>query len=120
MSTATLEQITQLVLAFRDERDWAQFHNAKDLSAGLAIEAAELQQVFLWKRVDEIPDILARKREAISDEIADVACFLLLIAQSLGVDIEAAVKSKLAKNALKYPVEQSRGRSCKYNELQDG
>jgi NTP pyrophosphatase (non-canonical NTP hydrolase) len=98
-------------LAFRDERDWAQFHNAKDLAAGLSIEASELLECFLWKDAKSADP--ARLRE----ELADVIVYALLLAHEAQVDIPSAVRDKLAKNALKYPVEKAKGRADKYDRL---
>jgi NTP pyrophosphatase (non-canonical NTP hydrolase) len=98
-------------LAFRDARDWAQFHNAKDLAAGLSIEASELLECFLWK--DAKSADLAKIRE----ELADVLVYALLLAHEAKIDIPSAVREKLAKNALKYPVEKAKGRADKYDQL---
>ena len=98
-------------LAFRDARDWAQFHNAKDLAAGLSIEASELLECFLWK------DAKSADPARIREEIADVLVYALLLAHEAKIDIPLAVREKLAKNALKYPVEKSKGRAEKYDQL---
>ena len=98
-------------LAFRDARDWAQFHNAKDLAAGLSIEASELLECFLWK--DARSAVLAKVRE----ELADVLVFALLFAHEAKIDIPSAVREKLAKNSVKYPVDKAKGRSDKYDVL---
>lgn len=98
-------------LAFRDARDWAQFHNAKDLAAGLSIEASELLECFLWK------DAKAADPDKIREEIADVLVYALLLAHEAKIDIPSAVREKLAKNALKYPVEKAKGRADKYDQL---
>lgn len=98
-------------LAFRDERDWAQFHNAKDLAAGLSIEASELLECFLWK------DAKSADPAKLREELADVIVYALLLAHEAQVDIPSAVRDKLAKNALKYPVEKAKGRADKYDRL---
>jgi NTP pyrophosphatase (non-canonical NTP hydrolase) len=98
-------------LDFRDERDWAQFHNAKDLAAGLSIEASELLECFLWK------DAKSAEPAKIREELADVIVYALLLAHEAQVDIPSAVREKLAKNALKYPVDKAKGRADKYDKL---
>jgi NTP pyrophosphatase (non-canonical NTP hydrolase) len=101
------------VQAFVDERDWRQFHTPKNLAMSLAIEAAELMEHFQWLTVDES---IARGRDPsrrgdIADEIADVGCYLLSLANALDIDLSEAIVSKLERNAVKYPVEEFRGRS---------
>ena len=113
----TIEEIQDRIRKFRDERDWMQFHNPKDMAAALAIEAAELQEIFLWQTGDAIEATATAKRERIEEEIADVAVYLLELADNLGVDLPKAIESKLAKNALKYPVEKAKGSNAKYTEL---
>lgn len=112
-ATETLAQLRQAVQQFVDERDWRQFHTPKNLAMSLAIEAAELMEHFQWLDASES---LARGRdpayrEQIADELADVACYLFSLANALELDLSDAVRSKLVKNASKYPVELSRGRS---------
>jgi NTP pyrophosphatase (non-canonical NTP hydrolase) len=113
----SIAAITARIREFRDERDWMQFHNPKDLTAAIAIEAAELQEVFLWKSAGELEDTADQKVEAISDEIADVAVYLFELADNLGLDLGETILKKMAKNAAKYPVEKARGSNKKYNEL---
>lgn len=109
--------ILEKIRAFRDERDWAQFHNHKDLATALAIEASELQEIFLWKTGSEIESTAKAKRTEIQDELADIAVYLLELADNLEIDLETAILAKLAKNAAKYPVEKARGSNVKYTEL---
>jgi NTP pyrophosphatase (non-canonical NTP hydrolase) len=113
----SIAAITARIREFRDERDWMQFHNPKDLTAAIAIEAAELQEVFLWKSAGELEDTADRRAEAISDEIADVAVYLFELADNLGLDLGETILKKMAKNAAKYPVEKARGSNKKYNEF---
>ena len=113
----TIDQLQERIRLFRDERNWMQFHNHKDMAIALAIEAAELQELFLWKRNDEVEEVVKVKRERITEEIADIAVYLLELADNLGIDISTAIDSKLQKNALKYPVDKARGSSKKYTEL---
>ena len=113
----TIEEIQAAIRKFRDERDWMQFHNPKDMATAIAIEASELQEIFLWKTGHEIEKVTEHKREQITDEIADVAAFLFELADNLKIDLGQAVLDKLDKNALKYPADKSRGSSTKYTEL---
>lgn len=113
----SIEELQELIRQFRDERDWMQFHNHKDMAAALAIEASELQELFLWKQGEEIEAVAADKRGKLEDELADVAVYLLELADNLGVNLEEAIAAKLEKNALKYPVHKSKGSNAKYDEL---
>lgn len=106
-----IENIVSEIIKFRDERDWEQFHNGKDLALALSIEAAELNQLFLWKTAEEV-DI-----KKVKDELADVLNYSFLLAHKYGLDIEKIILDKIAKNAEKYPVEKSKGNAKKYNEL---
>ena len=119
---ATLADLVAAVCRFRDERDWAQFHTPKNLAAATAIEAAELQERFLWKTDAEVDHDLAdaTKRALVADEIADVVMFAMLLADRLGIDLAEAVSAKLAANEQKYPVTLARGNARKYTELRDG
>ncbi|MGK0185843.1 MAG: dCTP diphosphatase [Verrucomicrobiales bacterium] len=112
-----MEEITEKIRQFRDERDWMQFHNPKDLATALSIEASELVEQFLWKSPDECDQRIAEKREAIEDEVADIAVYLFEFADNLGIDLIDAMERKMAKNAAKYPVEKARGSNAKYTEL---
>lgn len=112
-----LQKITEKIIQFRDERDWLQFHNPKDMALSLCLEAAELLEHFQWKTPDQVEAHLQTHKEDIADELADVACYLLELCANLGIDLSQAIDTKLKKNALKYPVEKSRGRITKYNRL---
>jgi NTP pyrophosphatase (non-canonical NTP hydrolase) len=105
------QKLQKLLLAFRDERDWAQFHNPKDLALGLSIEASELLEVYLWKNADEA-DV-----EKVKEELADVFSFALLLAEKYNLDVTQIVTEKIEKNKAKYPVDKARGSAKKYNEL---
>jgi dCTP diphosphatase len=119
-SDTTIQDLKDQVTAFRDERDWKQFHNPKDLAAAIAIEASELQELFLWKTPEQASSLNQDpvKREAISNELADVLIFSLSLADVLDIDLSAAVSAKIESNAAKYPVASSRSRSDKYTELE--
>jgi NTP pyrophosphatase (non-canonical NTP hydrolase) len=107
------------VRRFRDERDWSQFHTPKHLAAAISIEAAELQECFLWKTDKDIAREMRGgvKREQATEELADVILYALLLADRLQVDVGKILSKKLAANALKYPVALARGNSKKYTEL---
>lgn len=106
-----LEQLTQEVIRFRDERDWKQFHNPKDLALALSIEASELNELFLWKRHEDVD------AEKVKEELADVLNYAILLAHNYGLDIAEIVREKLQTNALKYPVDKAKGKSTKYDQL---
>ena len=106
-----ITEITETLLKFRDERDWAQFHHAKDLALALNIEAGELLEAFLWKSSEQA-DI-----NQIKEELADVLAFAFLLAEKYGFDVKQIVLEKMEKNALKYPIAKSRGISQKYDKL---
>ena len=102
---------------FRDERDWKQFHNHKDMALGICVESAELLEHFQWLKGDEIDQRASEKRQEITEEIADILIYLLELADNLDVDLVKAVEQKLAKNAAKYPVAKAKGSHKKYTEL---
>ena len=112
-----LTKIRNLIRQFRDERDWLQFHNPKNLACSISIEAAELLEHFQWKTPEESDAHAKSKRTEISEEIADVAIYLIELADVLDIDLPAAIKGKLALNAAKYPVAKARGSAAKYTEL---
>ncbi|MEQ9168744.1 MAG: nucleotide pyrophosphohydrolase [Fulvivirga sp.] len=106
-----IEEIITKLIEFRNERDWEQFHNPKDLAIALNIEAGELLENFLWK-----PHADANK-EKVKEELADVLAYSFLIAEKYGFDIKEILLEKIKKNAEKYPVEKAKGTAKKYNEL---
>ena len=112
--------LTAAILEFRDARDWRQFHSLRSLIVSLNLEAAELLELTQWKSDAEIEALPAEpvSREALRDECADVLLYLLLIADSAGIDLAAAARAKLAKNAEKYPVDKAFGSRAKYSELE--
>ena len=107
------------VRAFRDERDWARFHNPKDLAVSISIEAAELLERFQWKDAAEVEAQLAdpESHRAVADEMADVLILLASLSDAARVDLLDAAFDKLRRNAEKYPVEKARGRAEKYDRL---
>lgn len=115
----TLGDLTRLVASFRDERDWAQFHNPKDLAVSITIEAAELLEIFQWKSPADVTSHLAGGgSDRVREEVADIVIYCLSMSDALGFDLSEAIQAKLAANAEKYPVEKSRGNAKKYTELE--
>jgi dCTP diphosphatase len=113
----TIEALTERICAFRDARDWMQFHNPKDLSVAIAAEAGELMQHFVWKTTDQAEQVVIDKRAEITDEIADVAILLFELAHNLKIPLVEAMQAKLDRNERRYPADKARGNNLKYNEL---
>ena len=113
----TIKSLTRKIIHFRDARNWAQFHNPKDVAISLTLEAAELLEHFQWKNPAEIEKHIKTNKSEISDEIADVLYYLLLLGHDLKIDVLPALEKKLKKNAKKYPVSKAKGRHTKYNKL---
>jgi dCTP diphosphatase len=114
-----MDDLVKAVLAFRDERDWKQFHNPKDLAISITLEAAELLEHFQWKRPAEVEAFLATEesKKRLGEEMADVLILLISLADAAGLDLVETAWSKLRQNAMKYPVERARGSAKKYDEL---
>lgn len=111
-STTTVSELVAAVAAFRDERDWAQFHAPKNLGMAIAIEAAELMEHFQWIDVEASRALLEEPaaRAAVAEELADVLMYCFSLASIAGYDVSTIVRQKMAANALKYPAERYRGR----------
>src|SRR5438445_13115100 len=111
-STTTLAALKEAMRRFVAERSWEPFHSPKNLSMGAAVEAAELMEHFLWIDNEASRQVVndPARMEQIADEIADVACYLLALGNTLGIDLSNAIENKLAKNKLKYPADKYRGR----------
>jgi len=105
------EEIIQALLKFRNERDWEQFHNPKDLALAISIESAELLELFLWKKADEA------NAEKVKEELADIFSFAFSLAEKYGFDVKDIVLEKIKRNGEKYPVDKAKGSAKKYNEL---
>lgn len=112
-----LEDLTSRVVAFRDDRDWKQFHSPRNLAASISIEAGELLELFQWSADSTLESDVAERRSDLRRELADVLIYILLLAHDTGVDLEAAVVDKLEENNAKYPAETARGRRVKYTDL---
>ncbi len=115
----SIKALQDAVIAFRDARDWKQFHHPKDLALGLSIEAGELAELFLWKSNEQVANEIQEQKftTALADEMADVLVFLLYLSEAANINLGEAVEAKMAKNAEKYPVEKARGSAVKYTEL---
>ena len=109
------KELLILLEEFRDERDWGQFHDSKNLALALSIEAAELNELFLWKNESDSEGV---DRQRLREELADVFAYAIMLAGRHDLDFLDIVKEKIKKNAKKYPVQDSKGSSRKYNELQ--
>jgi NTP pyrophosphatase (non-canonical NTP hydrolase) len=110
-SMTDISEITEALIEFRNERDWEQFHNPKDLAVALNIEAGELLESFLWKSHEEA------NVEKVKEELADVLAYAFLLAEKYNFNVKHILLEKIKKNGEKYPVEKSRGTAKKYNEL---
>jgi dCTP diphosphatase len=112
-----IKQITLKIKKFRDERDWKQFHNHKDMALSLVLEASEVLEHFQWKSPQEVDEYAKNNKEELADELADVAMYLFELADNLGIDLPNAMAQKMKKNAAKYPVHKAKGKHTKYNKL---
>lgn len=116
MQDLRLEALARRLREFAEARDWAQFHAPKNLAMALVVEAAELAEQFQWLTPEESASPDAARRARIEAEMADVAIYLVRLADRLGVDLVAAIDAKLEENARKYPEERVRGQARKYDE----
>lgn len=110
----TFEDVAAKALAFRDERDWAQFHNPKDLAISISLEAAELLEIFQWSGTDLVA---SRKQTHMAEELADVVIYCIYLADTVGIGLSEAISAKIDTNKEKYPVDKFRGNSKKYTGL---
>lgn len=108
------EEVLKQLIAFRDERDWKQFHDTKNLAVALSIEAAELNELFLWKSVEEAEKVDQQK---LKEELADILSFAFLLAEKHNLDPFEIVSDKIKLNAEKYPVDKAKGTATKYTDL---
>ena len=114
MKSTDINKIIEQLIQFRDERDWKQFHDSKNLATAISIEAAELNELFLWKDVQASEEVDVDK---IKDELADVLAYCFLLAEKYDLDVKEIVLEKIKKNAAKYPVDKAKGTSKKYTDL---
>jgi dCTP diphosphatase len=113
----SIQQLTREICAFRDARDWAQFHNPKEMAVAITAEAGELLQHFIWQNAEQSLVRVAERRDELASEMADVAILLFEMANDCGIDLAEAMRQKLARNEQRYPVDKARGSNRKYNEL---
>jgi NTP pyrophosphatase (non-canonical NTP hydrolase) len=118
MKQKTLADLAKLVLKFREDRDWKQFHNPKDMALSLVLEASEFLELTQWKSGKELDEYLAANKQRAGEELSDVLGWLLLLANDLGIDLADAFEKKIAMNCSKYPVEKAKGSAKKYTEYQ--
>ena len=115
---ANTDKLLKKILAFREARDWKQFHNPKDLAISLSLEASEVLEHFQWKSKEgALEKYIGTHKKEIGEEIADVLYWVILLAHDLDIDVEKAFEKKMRKNEKKYPVKKSKGRDTKYNKL---
>lgn len=112
-----VREITEKIKKFRDERDWMQFHDPKNMAVSIILEASELLEHFQWKTIEEVEKYTRQNHAEIKDEIADIALYLFELAENLGINLIDAMEQKLKKNEMKYPVEKAKGKHTKYNKL---
>ncbi|MFC2076166.1 nucleotide pyrophosphohydrolase [candidate division KSB1 bacterium] len=117
----TLAELGEICKNFRDERDWKQYHNLKDMALAMAIEVAEVLEHVRFKDIDEVKNYLedSENRRQVGHELADILYFLLLISDEIGINLAESFKEKMKIAAEKYPVELARGRNLKYTELRE-
>lgn len=112
-----IKKLTKLIIKFRNARDWKQFHNPKDVSLSLVLEAAEVMEHFQWKNTEEIEKYLKKNKDKIAEELADVLYWILLFSHDLKINVSSVLRKKLSKNEKKYPLNKSKGKHIKYTEL---
>nr|WP_244155518.1 nucleotide pyrophosphohydrolase [Desulfatiglans anilini] len=116
-----LQSLLRAVISFRDERDWAQYHNPKDLAISLSLEAAELLEIFQWKSPEEVQAMKSDEQACrrVKEELGDVLIYALNLANEFTFDPAEVVLEKLAINGRKYPVEKAKGRADKYSAYEE-
>lgn len=107
----SIKHIISELIKFRNERDWEQFHNSKDLALAISIESAELNELFLWKKAEDV------NVDKLKEELADIFAYAFLLAEKHDLNVEDIVLQKIKQNAEKYPVDKARGNATKYDEL---
>lgn len=115
--TDDFNALLERIITFRDQRDWKQFHNPKDMAISIVLESAELLEHFQWKDSKEVENHLKTNKNDIADELADVLYWVLLISNDLGINISKALSNKMDKNEAKYPIEKTKGKHLKYTEI---
>ncbi len=112
-----IDDLIKRIIAFRDARDWKQFHNPKDVALSLVLEAGEVMEHFQWKNKEEMKKYVIENKNEIGEELADVLYWVLLMSHDLKIDVLDALEKKIKKNEEKYPVEKAKGKHTKYNKL---
>jgi NTP pyrophosphatase (non-canonical NTP hydrolase) len=112
-----IKKILTKIKKFRDNRDWMQFHDHKNMAVSIIIEASELLEHFQWKTKEEVEIYVKNNLDEVKDEIADIALYLFELADNLNINLLDAMDKKLSKNEGKYPIEKSKGKHAKYNKL---
>lgn len=115
----SLAELRQKIDNFVNERDWAQFHSPKNLAMAMIVEAAELVELFQWDTIQESYELSTEKRQEVANELADTFVYLLRLAEVTGIDLIQAANEKIALNAIKYPVEKSKGSNAKYTVYEE-
>jgi dCTP diphosphatase len=113
----SIAELTEIALKFRDERDWQQFHNPKDVALSMSLEVAELVEIMQWRNGVELQKHLMSEREHVGQELSDILGWVLLLAHDLQIDLPAAFVAKVQQNAGKYPVHKAKGIAKKYTDL---
>ena len=119
-ATTTIQMLKVSLSKFRDERDWKKFHDPKNLAEAISVEASELLELFLWKNISEVKRSMmsdSEFRRMVEEELADIVCFSLNLANVANIDVSSAVSAKIENNKSKYPVDKAKGRATKYNRL---
>lgn len=112
-----LNELTKRIIAFRDARNWKQFHNPKDVALSLVLEASEVMEHFQWKNKEEMEEYIITNKSDIGEELADVLYWVILMSSDLKIDITQALENKILKNEQKYPIDKAKGNHTKYNKL---
>ena len=112
-----VKRVIEKIKKFRDERDWMQFHDPKNMAVSLIIEASELLEHFQWKTIEEVEKYVRENKPEVQDEIADIALYLVELADNMGIDLIDAMEEKLKKNEQKYPAGKAKGKHTKYTKL---
>lgn len=112
-----IKELQDIIVKYRDGRNWKQFHNSKDLAISLLLESTELLEHFQWKNGEDLSDYVSKNKDEISKELADVFYWVLLMSKDLDIDLVKTLKEKMIENENKYPIEKSFGNSTKYDKL---
>lgn len=112
-----IDELTKLIIKFRDERNWKQFHDPKNSSTHLLLEATEVLELFAWMGIKEAKDYLAKNNKDLADELSDVLSWILILAHDNNINLKQAFIDKMKRNGTKYPIEKSAGQRKKYTQL---